>query len=363
VGPLAGVRIVEFSGIGPAPFCAMMLADMGAKVMRIDRKQSKGRDNRFEVLLRGRPSLAVDLKTDHGRRLALRFIHEADALIEGFRPDVMDRLQLGPEVCLAENPRLIYARMTGWGQTGPLRNAAGHDINYIALTGALHAIGPKNQPPVLPLNLLGDFGGGGMLLAYAVVCGILEARASGKGQTIDAAMTDGAALLMSMIYGLKAAGQWSNARGSNLLDGGSHFYRVYECADRKYVAIGAIEDHFYEVLLEKIGMEPTNDTHALEALFKSRPRNEWCKVLEGTNACFAPVLDFDEAPEHPHNFARQTFIHVGGVTQPAPAPRFGRTPASMPVAPTATGEVDQHALEDWGFSKTEVQQLIETNTI
>ena len=371
MGPLAGMRVVEFTGIGPGPFCAMMLADMGAKVIRIDRKGSKGRDNRFDVLLRSRPSLSINLKTVGGRQLALRLVSKAEALIEGFRPGVMERLNLGPDVCLAENPRLIYGRITGWGQTGPLKHAAGHDINYIALAGALHAIGNKEVPPVPPLNLVGDFGGGGMLLAFAIICGVLEARSSGQGQVIDAAVTDGTALLMTMIYGMKSAGVWKNSRCSNLLDGGAHFYRTYECADHRYVAIGAIESDFYKKLMEKVGIVPLDSNQGLrpqisrdlQELFKSKTRYEWCKILEGTDACFAPVLDLEEAPMHPHNLARQTFIEVQGVTHPTPAPKFSRTPASFPAAPLATGEAYEQTLEDWGFSQTEVKELIETNTL
>jgi len=311
------------------------------------------------------------LKTVSGRQLALRLVSNADALIEGLRPGVMERLKLGPDICLAENPRLTYGRITGWGQTGPLKHAAGHDINYIALSGALHAIGNADGPPVLPLNLVGDFGGGGMLLAFAIVCGVLEARSSGHGQIIDAAMTDGTALLMSMIYGLKAAGEWKNQRCSNLLDGGAHFYRVYECADHKYVAIGAIESAFYKVLMEKVGatLFDSNqkswaaDSQCLQTILKSKTRDEWSSILEGTDACFAPVLDFDEAPKHPHNIARQTFLEVQGVTHPAPAPKFSRTPPSRPIAPAATGERSEQTLEDWGFSQIEVRQLIENNIL
>jgi len=323
MGPLTGIRIVEFAGIGPAPFCGMMLADMGAEVIRINRPGTK--EDSFNVLNRSRTSVEIDLKSAAGVERAMGFIEGADALIEGFRPGVMERLGLGPDACAARNPRLVFGRMTGWGQTGPLADAAGHDINYIALTGALHAIGRAGENPPPPLNLIGDFGGGGMLLAFGVVCGILEARLSGHGQVVDAAMTDGAALLMAMIYGRKSAGQWSNQRESNLLDGGSHFYDTYACADGKWVAVGAIEPQFYSLLLEKLGITVA-DRARLKEIFLSKTRADWCALLEGTDACFAPVLDLDEAPKHPHNVARGTFVEVDGVMQPAPAPRFSRTP-------------------------------------
>ena len=323
MGPLTGIRIVEFAGIGPAPFCGMMLGDMGAEVIRISRPGSG--EDRSNVLNRSRTSVEIDLKLAEGVERAMGFIEGADALIEGFRPGVMERLGLGPDACAARNPRLVFGRMTGWGQTGPLANTAGHDINYIALTGALHAIGRSGENPPPPLNLIGDFGGGGMMLAFGVVCGILEARLSGRGQVVDAAMTDGAALLMAMMYGMKSAGKWSNKRESNLLDGGSHFYDTYQCADGKWVAVGAIEPQFYALLLEKLGLKVA-DQASLKALFRSRTRDEWCALLEGTDACVAPVLDLDEAPKHPHNVARGTFVEVDGVMQPAPAPRFSRTP-------------------------------------
>jgi alpha-methylacyl-CoA racemase len=322
MGPLEGIKIVEFAGIGPGPFCGMMLADMGAEVTRIDRPgpPTVGRSN---VLNRGRhASHTLDLKSTEGLATALQVIDKSDALIEGFRPGVMERLNLGPDLCLARNPRLIYGRITGWGQTGPLSQAAGHDINYIALTGALSATGNRGCKPVPPLNLAGDFGGGGMLLAFGIVCGILETKRSGKGQVIDAAMTDGSALLMSMIYGFKAEGHWSNERGSNLVDGGTHFYTTYECADGNYISVGALEPQFYQLLLKKIGAGSEPD---LATIFKTRTRAQWCELLEGTDVCFAPVLNLEEAPHHPHNQARKTFIEIDGVIQPAPAPRFSRT--------------------------------------
>ncbi len=326
MGPLAGIRVVEFAGIGPAPFCGMMLADMGADVVRLTRHGA--RDSKFDVLHRSRPALAVDLKSSEGRATAWSHIEHADALIEGFRPGVMERLGLGPDACFARNPRLVYGRMTGWGQDGPLRDTAGHDIDYIALTGALHAVGRADRNPSPPLNLVGDFGGGGMMLAFGVVCGILEARQSGRGQVVDAAMTDGSALLMSMMYGMHAAGTWSNQREANLVDGGKHFYDTYECADGKWIAVGAIEPHFFAVLLEKLGLASA-DRARLAALFKTKSRDEWATHFADSDACVAPVLDLDEAPRHPHNVARGTFVEVDGVIQPAPAPRFSRTPGAV----------------------------------
>lgn len=374
MGPLQGLKIIEIAGIGPGPFCAMMLADMGADVIRIDRKATGGPafeylPPRFDLLNRGRRSLALDLKTPAGIELVLRLVEKADALVEGFRPGVMERLGLGPAVCQSRNPRLVYGRMTGWGQDGPLASAAGHDLNYIALSGALHAIGRPGQPPVPPLNLVGDFGGGGLLLAFGMVCALLEARASGQGQVVDAAMTDGSALLMTMMYGFKAAGRWSSEKGTNLLDGGAHFYDAYECADGQWVAIGAIEPQFYALLLAQCGLDdppfqeqmkreqwPTLKAK-LAAVFKTRTRHEWCKLMEGTDVCFAPVLDMDEAPEHPHNQARRTFIEIDGVTQPGPAPRFSRTAPEIQRPPPQPGENAAAALADWGFSAEEIAAL------
>ena len=362
MGPLQGLKIIEMAGIGPAPFSAMLLADMGAEVLRIERK---GVTSSLAVgtLNRGRHQVvALDLKDPAAVRTVLALIEQADALIEGFRPGVMERLGLGPEVCLEQNPRLVYGRMTGWGQFGPLANAAGHDINYIALSGALHAIGPAGGPPLPPLNLVGDFGGGGMLLAFGLVCALLEAQRSGQGQVVDAAMTDGAALLMAMIYDFKSTRQWRNERGSNLVDGGAHFYGTYECSDGTWVAIGAIEPQFYALLLKLCGItDPAFQTQwdqeqwphlkiKLAEIFKTKTRAEWCTLLEGSDVCFAPVLDLDEAPDHPHNQARQTFVEVDGVVQPAPAPRFSRTiPEIRPS--TAVAEEDlAEVLQAWGVS-------------
>ncbi|MGB9106199.1 MAG: CaiB/BaiF CoA-transferase family protein [Terriglobales bacterium] len=375
MGPLAGIKVVEMEGLGPGPFCAMMLADMGAEVIRVVRKTARGTGSRFDVLHRGRRSIAIDLKTDGGAETVLRMIARADALVEGFRPGVMERLGVGPEESLKRNPRLIYGRMTGWGQDGPLAQAAAHDINFIALSGALHAIGPKGAAPVPPLNLVGDFGGGGMLLAFGIVCGILHARQTGVGQVVDAAILDGSALLMAMVYGWKAAGEWSTEKGVNLLDGGAHFYNTYECADGKWVAVGAFEPHFYAHLLELAGIQdPAFASHmdrsrwpelkaALASVFKSKSRDEWCSLLEGTDACFAPVLDLNEAPRHPHNRSRGTFIAVDGVIQPAPAPRFTCSPADTPTGAMPAGQHTEEVLADWGFTTAEIANLKARGTI
>jgi alpha-methylacyl-CoA racemase len=374
MGPLQGIKVVELAGIGPGPFCAMMLSDMGAEVIRVDRLRAKGTGSTRDVYLRGRRSVAVDLKHPDGVATVLRLIEQADALIEGFRPGVMERLGLGPDVCLSRNPRLVYGRMTGWGQTGPLKDAAGHDINYIALSGALHALGRKGEKPVPPLNLLGDFGGGGMLLAFGIVCGLLEARQSGQGQVIDAAMTDGVAALMAIIYQLKAAGRWSNQRESNMLDGGAHFYNTYECADGKYVAIGSIEPQFYALLLEKCGLtdDPAFQNQMsqwpelkarMTTLFKTKTRAQWCELMEGSDVCFAPVLDLDEAPQHPHNRARATFVERDGVIQPAPAPRFSRTAPAIQSQSAIAGEHTEEVLTAWGFTAAEIAALQQAGAI
>ncbi len=359
MGPLKGIKVIEMAGIGPGPFCAMMLADMGAEVVRIDRPNAKS--SKFDVMNRGKRSVALDLKTSEGVETALKLIEKADALVEGFRPGVMERLGLGPDVCLARNAKLIFGRMTGWGQFGPLAAAAGHDINYIALTGVLHAIGRPDAPPVPPLNMIGDFGGGGMMLAFGIVCALLEAKESGKGQVIDAAMTDGASALMAIIYGRKAAGHWSAKRGVNLLDGGAHFYGAYECADGKFVALGSIEPQFYALLLAKTGItDPDFQAQMdfkkwpelkakLAEVIKTKSRDEWCSLMEGTDVCFAPVLDLDEAPQHPHNRARETFVELEGVVQPAPAPRFSRTAAKIQSAPPQVGQHTEEVLRNWGI--------------
>ena len=365
MGPLQGIRIVEFAGIGPGPFAAMLFADMGADVIRIDRKGGRA-PSAMEIYLRGRRTVAFDLKKPQAVEAALKLIGNADALIEGFRPGVMERLGLGPDVCLKRNPRLVYGRMTGWGQHGPLANAAGHDINYIALTGALHAMGNNGQKPVPPLNLVGDFGEGALYLAFGIACGIIEAKTSGKGQVVDAAMTDGAASLMTMFYGMSASGFWQDQRGSNMLDSGAHFYDTYETKDGKFVAIGSIEPQFYKELLEKTGITDSAfsaqmdrsawpDLKAkLAAVIKTRSRDEWDTIMLGSDVCYAPVLSLAEAPKHPHNVARKTFVEMGGVTQPAPAPRFSRTePEARPVAPADNAS----ALAAWGFSKGDIEAL------
>lgn len=345
-GPLHGLRVVEMMGIGPGPFCAMMLADMGAQVLRVSRPGY--RHDPTDVAARGRSVMELDLRAPDAVARMLDILGDADVLIEGYRPGVMERLGLGPDTCLKANPGLIYGRMTGWGQHGPLSQAAGHDINYIAITGALHGIGRADEPPVPPLNYVGDFGGGAMMLAFGIVSALYERQGSGRGQVIDAAMTDGAALLSAMIYGFKAAGRWNNERGENLLDGGAHFYDTYVCADGRHVAVGAIEPQFYALLREHCGLAEDEAFDAqfdpacwpflkqrLAEIFRSRTRDEWRRLLEGTDACFSPVLDWDEAPEHPHNVSRETFITLDGVVQPAPAPRFSRTPAPTPTGVAA----------------------------
>ena len=361
------------AGIGPAPFAAMLLADMGAEVIRIDRKAVPG-DSAFDTLKsygflnRGRRSLALDLKQPEAAAALLKLVAGADALIEGFRPGVMERLGLGPDDCLARNPKLVYGRITGWGQTGPLAHSAGHDINYIALTGALHAIGKREQP-MPPLNVVGDFGGGAMFLACGVLAALLEAQHSGRGQVVDAAMTDGAALLMAMQYSFKAMGHWNDERESNLLDGGAPFYGTYRCSDGKWLAVGPIEPQFHDLLIAKLGLPAAEFADRwlpeswprlrarLEAVFGGKTRDEWCALLEGTDACVAPVLDLDEAPRHPHNAARQTFVDHAGVTQPAPAPRFSRTVSGIQCAAPGRGEHGEEILRDWGLDAQEIADL------
>jgi len=366
-GPLAGFRIVEFVGIGPGPFAAMLFADLGANVIRLDRLTPSGLGVdvpvRFGLLARSRPSVALDLKHADGVALASDLIGKADALIEGFRPGIMERLGLGPELMLARNPRLVYGRMTGWGQSGPLAQAAGHDLNYLALIGALHAVGRAGSKPTPPLNLVADFGGGALYLAFGMACAMLEAQRSGKGQVVDAAMTEGAASLMTMFYGLYAAGLHKLERGTNLLDSGSAIYETYECADGRFISIAPIEPKFREVLFARLGLSYTVDDGMelrakLEKLFKSRTRDEWCALLEGTDACFAPVLSMAEAPRHPHNVARGSFIEVDGVMQPAPAPRFSRTPSARPTPPQEVGTSTRSALAEWGVATARIEALL-----
>ncbi len=373
MGPLAGVRILEFEAIGPAPFCGMMLADMGADVLLVDRAADPGLglalERRYDVMFRGRRSITLDLKRAAAVEAALLLADKADALIEGFRPGVMERLGLGPDEVLARNPRLVYGRMTGWGQQGPLAARAGHDIDYVALAGALHAIGRAGEAPVPPLNLVGDFGGGGMLLAFGMACALFEARASGKGQVVDAAMVDGAALLAAMYSGMQAAGRWSDERGTNVLDTGAPWYDSYETSDGRFVAIGAIEPKFYTELLQRLGLArdglpDQNDRTGwpglrarFAAAFRTRTRDEWCRIFEGSDACFAPVLTFAEAASHPHALARCAHVAVGDITQPAPAPRYSRTRSEVPRPPPERGGGGREALESWGFSAAEAERL------
>lgn len=343
-GPLAGFRIVEFAGIGPGPFACMLLADMGAEVVTLDRVGAK--KNLKAVATRGRKVVELDLKDKASIAQALDLLANADALIEGFRPGVMERLGLGPDVVMARNPRLVFGRMTGWGQEGPLANAAGHDINYISITGALAAIGTKEKP-VPPLNLVGDFGGGALYLVVGVLAAMLEASKSGKGQVVDAAMCDGAASLMSMFFDMTAMGRWTDERATNFLDGGAHFYGVYECSCGHFISIGSIEPQFYALLRQHAGLTDADfdaqmDRKAwpalkekLEKVFKSKTREDWCKIMEGSDICFAPILTMQEAPKHPHNAARKIFVERHGVTQPAPAPRFSRTPSAIRDAVSA----------------------------
>ncbi len=380
-GPLTGYKIVELAGIGPGPFAAMMLADMGAEVVRIERAQAvrgPAPDTpHYDVMLRGRRNLALDLKHPDGVAMLLDLVERADGLIEGFRPGVMERLGIGPDVCMARNPKLVFGRMTGWGQTGPYAPAAGHDINYISLAGALAHMGRHGEGPVPPLNLVGDFGGGGMFLAFGVVCALLEAQHSGQGQVVDTAMVDGAATLMSMFWAFKAAGIFDeNERGNDMLDTGAHFYDVYRCSDGKYISIGSIEPQFYTELLRLTGLEgdpefsqqmdrdlwPHLKTR-LHQLFETKTRDEWSALMETTDVCFAPVLTMSEAARHPHNIERGTFIEVAGVTQPAPAPRFSRTVPTVDSAPAHPGQHSREVLADWGITAERIEALIESNAV
>ena len=375
MGPLTGIKVIEMAAIGPVPFCAMMLSDMGAEVIRIDRLSQKGSGSSANVLYRGRKSVAFDLKNSIALDSTLRLSDQADVILEGFRPGVMERLGLGPEVCLERNPKLIYGRMTGWGQSGPLSHAAGHDINYISIAGALGSMGYADRPPAPPLNLIGDFGGGAMYLLAGILAAIVERNSSGKGQVVDAAMTDGTASLLSPFYGLMAMGMWSTERYSNRLDGGAFYYGSYECSDGKYISLGSLEPQFYALLLEKCGItdetfKEQSDQEAwpikrekMEALFKTKTQQEWCGILEGTDVCFAPVLNLKEAPDHPHNKTRQTFVKVQGVTQPAPAPRFSRTQGKIQSPAVLTGENTEEVLSDWGFSDSEISNLKMNNMI
>jgi alpha-methylacyl-CoA racemase len=380
MGPLEGVKILEIAGIGPGPFAAMLLADMGADVLRVDRAASvKGGDPAKpprDILNRGRRSIGLDLKNPDGVETLLRLVEGADALVEGFRPGVMERLGVGPEVCLARNPRLVFGRMTGFGQEGPLAMAAGHDINYISIAGALEGIGRKGQPPLPPLNLVGDFGGGGMFMAFGVACALFECSRSGQGQVVDAAMIDGASLLMTMMFGMQELGFWKEERGTNILDTGAHFYEVYETSDGKYVSIGSIEPQFYAELLRLTGLtekwdprqqmnqaEWSDRKEDLTALFKTKTRNEWCELMEGSDVCFAPVLSMKEAPDHPHNRARSTFVEANGQVQPAPGPRFSRTPGAISRPCAFPGQHTDEALTDWGIEPEEIRRLRDAKAI
>lgn len=378
-GALDGLRVIELAGLGPAPFCGMLLADYGADVVRVERPRVRADDDLASVAAglnqRGRRSIVVDLKSPDGATVLGDMIAAADALIEGFRPGVMERLGLGPDECLDRNPSLVYGRVTGWGQNGPYAHAPGHDINYVALSGALEPIGEAGRGPVVPLNLLGDFAGGGMLLALGVAVALVEAARSGQGQVVDAAMVDGAALLTTLLHERRAAGEWVDRRGANVADGGAPFYSVYETADGKYVSVGAIEPQFYRSLLELTGLQaadlpPQGDSSSwpatkerLAAIFRQRTRDEWCEVLDGTDACFAPVLSPGEAPKHRHNAARETFTDVDGVLQPAPAPRFSRTPARIRHAAPRRGEHTEQVLAQFGFSAARIEHLREAGAI
>lgn len=371
-GPLAGVRIVEMAAVGPGPFAGMMLADAGADVIVVDRldlgereRERRGR----ELMFRGKRSVAVDLRNPQGRDAVLRMVRGADGLLEGFRPGVMERLGLGPEQCTAVNRRLVYGRITGWGQDGPLARSAGHDINFVGLSGVLNAIGRGAGPPVPPLNLVGDFGGGGMLLAFGMVSALFEAAQSGRGQVIDAAMVDGSALLSTFIHTLRGMGYWEDERASNLVDSGAHFYDTYETADGKYVAVGAIEPQFYASLVDRLGLTPATLPGKMDrrrwpdakrqfaAAFKTKTREEWCAIFDGVDACVSPVLSFDEAIDHRHNAARGTFVATAGIPQPAPAPRFERTPGSVSRPPPRSGEHTTEVLVEHGYERDQIERL------
>jgi alpha-methylacyl-CoA racemase len=378
MGPLAGIKAIEFAGVGPGPFCGMLLSDMGADVIRIDRADAvgtaAGEMARRDLLNRGRRSIAVDLKQPAAVELVLKLIDSADALFEGFRPGVMERLGLGPDVCHARNSRLVYGRMTGWGQEGPYASAAGHDLNYIALAGALEPIGERGGPPIPPLNLVADFGGGGMLLAFGVMCGIVDALRSGQGQVVDSAMVDGVALLTTCIHMLKATDRWHGPRGANLLDGGAHFYHVYQCADDRYITVAAGEPQFYAQLLDVLELDPDDFpqsdesrweemTDAMAKLFRERTRQEWDDLLGGGDTCFAPVLSPWEAHEHPHNAHRKTFVTVDGIVQPAPAPRFSRATVGVQGPPPTPGQHSDSILAELGYSSAAVQDLRATGAV
>lgn len=377
MGPLAGLKIIEMKSIGPVPYAGMLLADMGAEVVVVERsRQAAGlaAPSAEDVRSRGKKSIVIDLKKPGGASTLLKLVRRADALIEGYRPGVAERLGFGPEACFEVNERLVYGRLTGWGQTGPLAKAAGHDINFIALTGVLAAIGDEDRP-VLPLNLIGDFAGGSLFLVMGLLAALLEAKQSGKGQVVDAAITDGSANLMSMFYGMLESGRWTTRRNDNLLDGAAYHYNVYETKDGRWVSVGPLEPGFYAVLVERAGLDP--DTFGrqapaedwaelkskLAAVFRRKDRKEWCEILEGTDACFAPVLDLEEAPGHRHNQARRTYIDIDGVLQAAPAPRFSRNNCNDPEAPHAEGDDTHAVLADWGVPEAEIETLRESGAV
>jgi alpha-methylacyl-CoA racemase len=375
MGPLEGLKIIEISGIGPAPFGAMLLADMGAEVIRVERPGGgMFPSSPLDFLSRGRRCISIDLKRPEGVELLLKLVDSADGLLEGFRPGVMERLGLGPDVCLERNPRLVYGRMTGWGREGPLAHVAGHDINYIALAGALHPIGRRGQRPTVPLNLVGDFGGGGLLLVYGMVCALLERERSGRGQVVDTAMVDGASILMAVFHAGQQGGFFNDERGTNLLDSGAHFYDTYETSDGRWISIGAFEPEFYALLLEKLGLDPAThpqmdpaswpeQSTQLDDIFKQRTRDEWCELLEGTDVCFAPVLTLAEARAHPHNIARGVFVEEEGISQPRPAPRFSRTDGTIQRPPAGLGEHTDEILSSFGFGPDEIAALRSSKTV
>ncbi len=375
MGPLHGVKVLELAGIGPAPFAGMMLADMGAEVIVVDRATDVNKFRLPDCNGRGKRSIALNLKSAEGVETLLALVEKADVLFEGFRPGVMEKLGLGPDECLARNPKLVYGRMTGWGQHGPLAQTAGHDINYISLTGALYAMGRADDKPVPPLNLVGDYGGGGMFLVTGILAALYEAQHSGKGQVVDAAMTDGSAVLMAMFNSLHAMGMWSPKRGVNLLDTGAHFYETYETGDGKYISIGSIEPQFYALLIEKAQLDPEifGDQNnpdrwpemkdKLTDIFKTKTRDQWCELMEGSDVCFAPVMDFLEAQQHPHNIARKTYIEVEGMMQPAPAPRFSRTESQVASGARSAGEDTKQVLDEWGFSAQKIEQLRDSGAL
>ncbi|MFK7976209.1 MAG: CaiB/BaiF CoA transferase family protein [Halioglobus sp.] len=379
MGPLKGLTLIEISGIGPGPFAAMLLADMGATVIRVERPGggmfTATENLKLDLLNRNKRCISVNLKHEDGVETVLKLLEKADGLLEGNRPGVMERLGLGPDVCLARNPKLVYGRMTGWGQEGPMAKAVGHDINYIALSGALHPIGRKGEKPAIPLNLVGDFGGGGLMLAYGMVCALLEAKTSGEGQVVDAAMIDGAATLMASTFAASQVGFWTEERGTNLLDSGSHFYEVYETADGKYISLGSIEPQFYTALLEKLGDDAKYFEQQFDApnwpamkdkmteITKRKTRDEWDEIFEGADACYAPVLSMSEVRHHPHHQARQSFLDDGEVWQPAPAPRFSRTPGEVHTQPCAIGEHTRDILLEFGFSEETIEQHLESGAV